>query len=87
MQLLHFNAHKYFTQVFKKYDKLNESVQENVSAMRVVKAYVREDYERGKFGKASYNIYKMFIKAEGIVSINAPSMMLAIQLYFIYKLA
>ena len=45
--------------------------------MRVVKAYVREDYERGKFGKASYNIYKMFIKAEGIVSLNAPSMMLA----------
>ena len=43
--------------------------------MRVVKAYVREDYEKGKFGKASYNIYKMFIKAEGIVSLNAPVMM------------
>ena len=77
LAIITLNAHKYFTQVFKKYDKLNESVQENVSAMRVVKAYVREDYERGKFGKASYNIYKMFIKAEGIVSLNAPSMMLA----------
>ena len=64
LAIITLNAHKYFTQVFKKYDKLNESVQENVSAMRVVKAYVREDYERGKFGKASYNIYKMFIKAD-----------------------
>lgn len=69
------NAFKYFNQVFKRYDAMNESVQENVTAMRVVKAYVREDYEKGKFGKASYNIYKMFIKAEGIVSLNAPVMM------------
>lgn len=69
------NAHKYFTKVFEKYDDLNASVQENVTAMRVVKAYVREDYERGKFGKASYNIYKMFIKAEAIVSLNSPVMM------------
>lgn len=69
------NAFKYFNQVFKRYDALNESVRENVTAMRVVKAYVREDYEKGKFGKASYNIYKMFIKAEGIVSLNAPVMM------------
>ena len=68
-------AFKYFSQVFKKYDELNESVQENVTAMRVVKAYVREDYERNKFSKASYNVYKMFIKAEGIVSLNAPIMM------------
>ncbi len=68
-------AFKYFSQVFKKYDELNESVQENVTAMRVVKAYVREDYERKKFSKASYNVYKMFIKAEGIVSLNAPIMM------------
>lgn len=71
-------AHKYFSRVFKKYDALNESVQENVTAMRVVKAYVREDYERGKFGKASYNIYKMFIKAEGIVSLNTPVMQLTV---------
>ena len=68
-------AFKYFNQVFKRYDAMNESVQENVTAMRVVKAYVREDYEKKKFGKASYNIYKMFTKAEGIVSLNAPVMM------------
>jgi ATP-binding cassette subfamily B protein len=76
--ILTINAHKYFTQVFKKYDALNESVQENVTSMRVVKAFVREDYERGKFGIASYNIYKMFIRAEGIVSLNAPMMMLTV---------
>ena len=68
------NAHKYFKQVFDRYDKLNESVQENVTAMRVVKAYVREDYEKGKFGKASYAIYRMFIKAEKIVAFNFPAM-------------
>ena len=55
---------KYFSEVFKKYDDLNASVQENVAAQRVVKAYVREDYEIHKFHKASYNIYKMFKKAE-----------------------
>ncbi len=71
-------VHKYFTQVFKKYDDLNNSVQENVTAMRVVKAYVREDYEKGKFGKASYNIYKMFSKAESILAFNGPTMQLAI---------
>ena len=54
----------YFSDVFKKYDDLNASVQENVAAQRVVKAYVREDYEIDKFHKASYNIYKMFKKAE-----------------------
>ena len=55
---------RYFSQVFKKYDDLNASVQENVAAQRVVKAYVREDYEIDKFHKASYNIYKLFKKAE-----------------------
>lgn len=55
---------KYFSEVFKKYDDLNANVQENVAAQRVVKAYVREDYEIDKFHKASYNIYKMFKKAE-----------------------
>lgn len=77
MALITTRAHKYFKQVFKKYDALNESVQENVTGMRVVKSFVREDYEKGKFGKASYNIYKMFIRAEAIVSLGAPSMMLA----------
>lgn len=67
-------AHKYFSQVFKRYDVLNESVQENVTAMRVVKAYVREDYEKKKFGRASYNIYRMFIKAETIISFIFPAM-------------
>ncbi len=76
--LITVNAHKYFKQVFKKYDDLNESVQENVTSMRVVKAFVREDYERGKFGKASYNIYKMFMKAEGIVVLNSPFMMMTV---------
>ncbi|NCB92462.1 MAG: ABC transporter ATP-binding protein [Clostridia bacterium] len=65
---------KYFQQVFKKYDDLNASVQENVAGIRVVKAYVREDYENKKFSKASYNVYKMFVKAEGILTLNAPLM-------------
>ena len=56
-------ATKYFQQVFRRYDDLNNSVQENVSSIRVVKAYVREDYEISKFHKAAENIYKMFIKA------------------------
>ena len=68
------SAMKYFSAVFKKYDKLNESVQENVSAIRVVKAYSREDFEKSKFAKASENIYKMFVKAEGLVVINMPIM-------------
>ncbi len=68
------NATKHFSQAFPKYDDLNESVQENVSAIRVVKAYVREDYENKKFKKASENIYNIFCKAEGIVAWNAPVM-------------
>ena len=54
-------ATKYFNQVFKKYDNLNASVQENVSAIRVVKSFVREDNERQKFGNANSNIYKLFL--------------------------
>ena len=65
---------KYFSEVFKKYDDLNASVQENVAAQRVVKAYVREDYEIDKFHKASYNIYKMFKKAEGTMVMVWPVM-------------
>lgn len=71
-------AHKYFTQVFPKYDDLNASVQENVSAIRVVKAYVREDFEKNRFKKASENIYKMFVKAEGVIVFNNPVMMAAV---------
>lgn len=67
-------AMKYFGEVFRKYDDLNASVQENVTAQRVVKAYVREDYETEKFKKANGNIYKMFVKAEKILSWNSPLM-------------
>ena len=72
------SATKYFEQAFPKYDELNASVQENVSAIRVVKAYVREDYETGKFHKASENIYKIFCKAEENLSFNAPLMQLTV---------
>ena len=69
---------KYFQQVFKKYDALNESVQENVSAIRVVKAYSREEFEKGKFMTASGNIYNMFVKAEKMIALNSPIMQLAV---------
>ena len=72
------NATKHFSQAFPKYDDLNESVEENVSAIRVVKAYVREDYENQKFKKASGNIYKIFSKAENIITWNGPAMNLAV---------
>ena len=71
-------AMKYFQRAFVKYDDLNESVEENVSAIRVVKAYVREDYEKKKFKNASKNIYDMLVKAENIVIWNSPSMMLTV---------
>lgn len=68
------HATKYFRQVFRKYDDLNASVQENVSAIRVVKAYVREDYEKERFTKATANLYKMFVGAEKVLTLNAPLM-------------
>ena len=71
-------AMKYFQRAFVKYDDLNESVEENVSAIRVVKAYVREEYEKKKFKNASKNIYDMLVKAENIVIWNSPSMMLTV---------
>ncbi len=71
-------AGKYFEAVFEKYDLLNESVQENVNAIRVVKAYVREDTEIGKFKKAAYNIYLMFVQAELKVATVLPVMMTAV---------
>ena len=67
-------AMKYFKQAFPKYDELNASVQENVSAVRVVKAYVREDYETKKFKNASQGIYDIFLKAEKNVVLNMPVM-------------
>lgn len=69
---------KYFTQVFKKYDELNASVQENISGIRVVKAFVREDFEKKKFGIASENIYKLFVKAENVTILLSPVMQLTI---------
>lgn len=71
-------AYGSFSEVFKKYDDLNASVQENVSAIRVVKAFVREDYEKSKFKNAVNNLYRLFVKAETIVSFNNPVMMLSI---------
>lgn len=70
-------AHPIFLQVFNRYDDLNASVQENITNMRVVKAYVKEDYEISKFNKASYNIYRMFKKAENILNFNSPAMQLS----------
>ena len=69
---------KIFNQVFRKYDDLNASVQENIAAIRVVKAFVREDYENEKFSRASQNLYRLFVKAEGLLAFNNPAMMLAV---------
>ncbi|OUQ19482.1 ABC transporter ATP-binding protein [Lachnoclostridium sp. An138] len=69
---------KIFNQVFKRYDDLNASVQENVSAIRVVKAFVRENYENVKFSKASKMLYDLSVKAEGLLAFNNPAMMVAV---------
>ncbi len=68
------SAFPIFKAVFKKYDKLNESVQENVSGMRVVKAYVREEHEKKKFAKASDDVCRDFTRAEKILALNSPLM-------------
>ena len=67
-----------FRRVFRKYDALNDSVQENIQAMRVVKSYVREDYEKKKFGAAAENVQKDFTKAERIMAINSPLMQICV---------
>ena len=67
-----------FRSVFRKYDALNDSVQENVQAMRVVKSYVREEYEKKKFGAAAENVQKDFTKAERIMALNGPMMQFCI---------
>ncbi len=69
---------KIFNQVFRRYDDLNASVQENVTAIRVVKAFVREDYENKKFSKASRMLYNLSVKAEGLLAFNNPAMMIAV---------
>ena len=71
-------AHPYFEKVFKKYDSLNRVVGENLNAIRVVKAYDREEYEEEKFGKVNDEVYRLFKKAEKIVAFNSPAMQLAI---------
>ena len=71
-------ATKIFTQVFHRYDDLNASVQENVSAIRVVKAFVRESFENEKFSKAAEGLYRLSVKAEGRLALNNPVMMLVI---------
>ncbi len=67
-----------FSKVFVKYDELNNSVQENVQAIRVVKAFVREDYENAKFRKAAESLYKLFVKTESLQAINHPMMNLVV---------
>ena len=67
-----------FSKVFAKYDNLNESVEENVSAIRVVKAFVREDYENEKFQKASGEVYDLYVRAEGLIAYNNPVMMVVL---------
>ncbi len=65
---------KLFTKVYEQYDQLNQSVQENVSAIRVVKAFVREDYENEKFARAAEGLYRLFVKAETLMAWNHPIM-------------
>ncbi len=67
-----------FDKVFRRYDDLNASVQENISAIRVVKAFVREDHENRKFTTAADNIYKMFVKVESLLAFNNPAMMITV---------
>lgn len=73
-----------FHRVFKKYDRLNESIEENVRAMRVVKGFSREEYEKEKFGKASENIRKDFTKAEKIVALNNPLMNICLNFNMVF---
>ncbi|MBE5929223.1 MAG: ABC transporter ATP-binding protein [Lachnospiraceae bacterium] len=65
---------KYFSCVFPKYDELNESIKENITAIRVVKSFVREDYEKERFSKANNGLYKMFVKAESLFALGNPVM-------------
>ena len=71
-------TYKIFDQVFRKYDDVNASVQENITGVRVVKSFVREDYENTKFKKAAENLYRMFVKAESLLVLNTPIMQIAV---------
>lgn len=72
-----------FTRVFRKYDALNESVEENVTGMRVVKSYVREDYEKSKFARAAMDVCGDFTRAEKILAFNNPLMMLSVNITWV----
>ena len=78
LSILIVNTTKIFRQTFEKYDALNASVQENVSAARVVKAFVREDYVTDKFRRAAGNLRAMFVKAEALIALNNPVMMMVV---------
>lgn len=78
LALITVKTYKIFDQVFRKYDDVNASVQENITGIRVVKSFVREDYENTKFTKAAENLYRMFVKAESMLVLNTPIMMLAV---------
>ena len=79
--------HALFRRVFRKYDALNASVQENIRGMRVVKAYVREDYEKKKFDRAAEDVQKDFTKAERILAINNPLMQFCIYAVMIFVMS
>ena len=81
---------KIFKKIFKKYDALNESIKENIDGIRVVKSFVREDYEINKFDKSANELKKDFTKAERIIAINSPAMQIAVnlkadKLFFVIK--
>ena len=78
LALIMSRAVRFYEQVFDKYDELNGGIQENVSAIRVVKAFVREEYEDEKFKKAADNLYRLFVRAEGLLALNNPVMMLVV---------
>lgn len=85
--LIMYFAMKIFRRIFKKYDALNDSIKENIDGIRVVKTFVREDYETEKFNKAAGEIKKDFTKAEKIVALNAPAMQFAVNLLMVLLMA
>ena len=85
--LIMYFAMKIFRRIFKKYDALNDSIKENIDGIRVVKTFVREDYEIEKFDKAASGLKKDFTKAERIVAFNAPAMQFAVNALMILMLA
>ncbi len=78
LAVISIKVHPYFKEVFDTYDKLNESTQENLRGIRVVKSFIREDYENQKFRGVSDRIYKLFVKAESMITWNQPIMMAAV---------